>query len=272
MRKARGFLSLVLALALALSVVALSGCSNSSDTKTSGAAETPTLAVVNAGELTVGSDTAFPPFEVMNGNTAEGFDVDLAAAIADELGLKSSFMTYKFDTLIPTLKAGGKFDVAMSAMTSNDKRKQEIDFSSPYIDSNQSIAVKNDSTAKSAADLAGKKIGVQSGTTGQEWAKANLKSSTIVAFDDTLAAFAALQAGKVDAIVNDLPVSAAIVKDPALGMKLIQEIPTGEQYGIAVSKSNPELLSAINDALAKLKDNGKYAEIYKKWFGQAPPQ
>jgi polar amino acid transport system substrate-binding protein len=201
---------------------------------------------------------------------AEGFDVELVAAIAKQMGLTSDFKSYKFDTLIPTLVAGGKFDIIVSGMTINADRKKQIDFSDPYIDSNQSISVVNASTAKSATDLAGKKIGVQSGTTGQQWATENIKGATIVPFDDTLAAFSALQAGKVDAVVNDLPVSAAIVKDTTRGLKIIQEIPTGEQYGIGVSKSNPELLKAINAALAKVKADGEYTTIYKKWFGVAP--
>jgi polar amino acid transport system substrate-binding protein len=274
MAKYGKIVALLVAAALAASMVALSGCSTPAPTtpaeQSSTPAATPTLKTVEPGKLIAGSDTAFPPFESMNGSVAEGFDVDLAAAIAKEIGLTSDFKSYKFDTLIPTLKAGGKFDIVMSGMTINADRKKEIDFSDPYIDSNQSIAVKNDATFKSAADLAGKKIGVQSGTTGQQWAKENIKGATLVPFDDTMAAFSALQAGKVDAVVNDLPVSAAIVKDTARGLKIIQEIPTGEQYGIAVSKDNQDLLKAINGGLAKVKASGEYDTIYKKWFGVAP--
>jgi polar amino acid transport system substrate-binding protein len=272
MQKARKFLPLVLVLVLVAAALTIIGCSSNNNTSgnTTGE-ETATYTLVQPGKLLIGSDTAFPPFESMNGSTPEGFDVDLGKAIADQLGLQMVFMSETFDTLIPTLKAGGKFDIIMSGMTITDKRKQEIDFSDPYIDSNQSIAVKSDSTIASAADLSGKTIGVQSGTTGEAWAKENVKDAKkIVPFSDTLSAFAALQAGQVDAVVNDLPVSAAIVKDATRGLKIVQEIPTGEQYGIGVSKSNPQLLEAINDALATLKSNGTYDEIYTKWFGQAP--
>jgi polar amino acid transport system substrate-binding protein len=276
MTKYGKIVALLAIVALVLSAFVLGGCSTPTATPTTPSTPAtttpaaPTFKTVEAGKLIFGSDTSFPPFESMNGNTAEGFDVDLGAAIAKELGVTSEFKSYKFDTLIPTLVAGGKFDAIMSGMTINADRQKEIDFSNPYIDSNQSIAVKNSSTAKSAADLTGKKIGVQSGTTGQQWAKENIKGATIVAFDDTLAAFSALQAGKVDAVVNDLPVSAAIVKDASRGLKIIQEIPTGEQYGIGVSKANPDLLKAINDALAKIKASGEYDAIYTKWFGVAP--
>jgi len=260
--------------ALVLSAFALGGCTQPAPTTpTTPTTSTPapvTVKTVESGKLILGSDTSFPPFESMNGEVAEGFDVDLGAAIAKEMGLTSEFKSYKFDTLIPTVVAGGKFDAIMSGMTINADRQKEIDFSSPYIDSNQSIAVKSAATYKTAADLKGKKIGVQSGTTGQQWAKENIEDAVLVAFDDTLAAFSALQAGKVEAVVNDLPVSAAIVKDATRGLKIIQEIPTGEQYGIGVSKANPELLAAINDALVKIKASGEYDAIYTKWFGVAP--
>jgi len=274
MAKYGKIVALLVAAVLAVSIVALSGCSTPAAPTTPAATSSTPAATppktVESGKLIFGSDTSFPPFESMNGNVAEGFDVDLAAAIAKQIGLTSDFKSYKFDTLIPTLVAGGKFDAIMSGMTINADRQKEIDFSNPYIDSNQSVAVKNSSTAKSAADLAGKKIGVQSGTTGQQWAKENIKGATLVPFDDVLSAFSALQAGKVEAVVNDLPVSAAVVKDATRGLKIIQEIPTGEQYGIGVSKANPDLLKAINDALAKLKASGEYDTIYKKWFGVAP--
>jgi polar amino acid transport system substrate-binding protein len=273
MSKHSKWVALTLAVAMLATAAVMAGCSSSPTTPastTTTSATTTTVKTVTPGTLVAGSDTSFPPFESMNGTVAEGFDVELVAAIAKQMGLTSDFKSYKFDTLIPTLVAGGKFDIIVSGMTINADRKKQIDFSDPYIDSNQSIAVVNASTAKSATDLAGKKIGVQSGTTGQQWATENIKGATIVPFDDTLAAFSALQAGKVDAVVNDLPVSAAIVKDTTRGLKIIQEIPTGEQYGIGVSKSNPELLKAINAALAKVKADGEYTTIYKKWFGVAP--
>ncbi|NTW28693.1 MAG: amino acid ABC transporter substrate-binding protein [Coriobacteriia bacterium] len=281
MYKVRRIARLVLAMGLALAIVAVAGCSSStpSSTPSTTTSTTPDYKLVKAGVLTVGSDTAFPPFEAMNGSTAEGFDVDLAVAIAKEMGLTVNFTTQKFDTLIPQLKAGGTFDVIMSAMTITSDREKEITFSSPYIDSNQSIAVTKGKFAKvsgnntSAINTAftGKIIGVQSGTTGEAWAKENLKGAKqIVPFDDTLAAFSALAAGKVDAIVNDLPVSAYIVKDATRNAEIIAEIPTGEQYGIGIAQSNAGLKKAIDAALAKLKSSGQYDTIYKKWFGVAP--
>jgi polar amino acid transport system substrate-binding protein len=273
-------LGLVVVLAFSLALVGCSSSSSSSTTGTSTTPATPTVKTIQSGKLLVGSDTAFPPFETMNGAVAEGFDVDLAAAIAKEMGMTSEFISQKFDTLIPTLKAGGKYDVIMSGMTITDERKQEIDFSNPYIDSNQSIAVVKGKgftklpvgdTAAIQKAMTGKIVGVQSGTTGEAWAKENLKGAKkVIPFDDTLAAFSALNAGKVDGVVNDLPVSAYLVKTSYTNDEIIAEIPTGEQYGIAIAKTNPDLTKAINDALGKVVSSGEYATIYKKWFGIAP--
>ncbi len=276
MRKVGLWLTIVLVVLLAAGAVWLTGCGGDDETTTSmeatdTSAATEDMVLVEAGTLTVGSDTTFPPMESMNGTVAEGFDVDLMAAIAEKMGLEMVFKTEIFDTLIPSLQAGGKFDIIASSMTITDERKDMIDFSDPYIDSNQSIAVMKSSGLATQADMAGKKIGVQSGTTGEAWATENLTDSTLTPFDTTTKAFSALQAGIVDAVVNDLPVSAYLVKtDSAQSMVLIEEIPTGEQYGFGVAKTNPALLAAVNQALTDLKADGTYDTIYEKWFGQSP--
>jgi len=285
MRKPSLWLVMLAAAVLIVGVGALMGCGGDETTTTTAPAATATTAatgtettvdtanlkLVEPGRLIAGSDTAFPPMESMVGTVAEGFDVDLVAAIAQKIGLESIFQTEVFDTLIPTLKAGGKFDIIASSMTITEERKQEINFSDPYIDSNQSLAIRaDDTTVKSAVDLSGKKVGIQSGTTGEAWAQENIKGATLVPFKTATEAFAALQAKNVDGVVNDLPVTAYIVKDASRGLKIVQEIPTGEQYGFGVSKDNPDLLAAINKALADLKADGTYDQIYAKWFGTAP--
>jgi polar amino acid transport system substrate-binding protein len=126
------------------------------------------------------------------------------------------------------------------------------------------------STTTSQAPVAHKKVGVQSGTTGEAWATEHLKplGAVIVPFKDTTGAFNALQAGNVDAVVNDLPVTAEIIKEgPTRGFKVIKEIPTGEQYGIGVAKDNLELKAAINSALKKITDDGELKQVYDKWIG-----
>jgi polar amino acid transport system substrate-binding protein len=274
MSKSRKWLALMVAFALVLGALTLVGCGTTdegTDDEGTGGEEVATFTTVEEGKILVGSDTAFPPFESMNGDVAEGFDVDLMNAIGEKLGYEVEFKTEIFDTLISTLQAGGKFDVIASGMTIKPERQELIDFSDPYYDSNQSIAMKKGSVYNSEADLAGKKIGVQSGTTGEAWAKENVPTAELVPFKNATDAFAALAAGNVDAVVNDLPVTTELLKEDDRGLEIVTQIATGEQYGFGVSKDNPELTKAINSALAELKADGTYAEIYKKWFGIDPP-
>jgi polar amino acid transport system substrate-binding protein len=277
MSKSKKFVALFLAFALVLSMFALGGCTEDTEegaeteeTTEEGTAAAEEFILVEEGKLLVGSDTAFPPFESMNGDVAEGFDVDLMEAIGEKLGLEVEFKTEIFDTLIPTLVAGGKFDVIASGMTIKPEREEEIDFTDPYYDSNQSLVMAKGSTYTGPADLSGKKIGVQSGTTGEAWAQENIPDAELVPFKNATEAFAAAQAGNVDAIVNDLPVSTEILKDDDRGLEVVAQIPTGEQYGFGVSKENAALTAAMNEALAELKEDGTYAEIYRKWFGIDP--
>ncbi|HEX9093389.1 MAG TPA: basic amino acid ABC transporter substrate-binding protein [Coriobacteriia bacterium] len=269
-------LAFLVVAALAVSMIAVAGCGTTTPPTTgTGTTEPPaaTYKLVTAGQLTVGSDTTFPPFESMDGNNAVGFDVDLVNAMAKEMKItKVVFLSEIFDSLIPTLKAGGKFDIIASGMTIKAERQLEIDFTEPYFDSNQSVAMKTGGVYTKPEDLKGKKVGVQSGTTGASWAEENLKpaGAEIVQFKDTAGSFAALQAGNVAAVVNDLPVTAEMVKDTTKGLAMIAQIPTGEQYGFAVSKENPDLLKAMNAALAAVKASGEYDTIYRKWFGDVP--
>jgi len=278
MLKGRKLVLILLALSLVLGMFALAGCAAPEEPATpepvaEEPAEGPAFTTLTEGKIIVGSDTAFPPFEnVVDGETV-GFDVDLLKAIGEKLGVEVEFKTFKFDALIAGVQAGSEFDMVASAMTITDERKEQIDFSDPYINSNQSLAVAADSTVATVDDLkSGDRIGVQSGTTGEIWANENLKPKGIVVtpYDDVLAAFGALSAGDITGIVNDAPISQDVVKDPARKAKVVTEIPTGEQYGFAFSKENTALRDAVNEALAEVKADGSYVEIYKTWFGADP--
>jgi len=118
----------------------------------------------------------------------------------------------------------------------------------------------------------GDKVGVQSGTTGEDWARTNLESKgvEVVAYDDVLLAFSALQAGDVVGVINDLPISQDVVKDESRGLVIVQEIQTDESYGFAFSKDDAVLRDAVNWALAEVIADGTYTQIYTDWFGSAP--
>ncbi|MFH1150501.1 MAG: basic amino acid ABC transporter substrate-binding protein [Actinomycetota bacterium] len=228
--------------------------------------------LITSGKLQMGSDTSYPPFESKEGGKTVGFDVELATAIAEKMGVELEVISTAWDGIIPGLKTK-KYDIIMSAMTITDERKQEINFSDPYIDSNQSIAVVSDSTIKSEADLKDKVVGVQIDTTGQfkaEELQPTVGIKEIQKFDTILVAFEALEQGKLDAIINDLPVNAYICTKRGK-TKVVTTIKTDEQYGIGVNKENTELLDKVNAALKEVVDDGTYKEIYLKWFGVEPP-
>ena len=269
MHKARKLFLLALALMLAFGVMGLAGCGG--DEADEGDGETPEFTTIQEGMLISGSDTAYPPFEFIEDGEVKGFDVDLVAAIAEELGLESEFKSYNFDALIVGLQGGTEFDMIASAMTITEERAEQVDFSDPYIDSNQSLTVREDQDVETLADLEGQKIGVQSGTTGEEYTRNNLpEGATVVPFENILQAMQALQADEVQGVVNDLPISADIVLDETRELKIVEELITNEQYGFAFNKDNPGLRDAVNDALATLKEDGTYDDIYRKWFGETP--
>ena len=268
-------LGLLAAISLA-AVFALAGCSSggtadtASDSSTDAAAtDDGSYTLVEDGKLTVAASLDFPPFENLVDGQAEGFEVDLMTAIAEKLGLEINYLpTMKFDTIIPAIAAGGTADVGVSGFTITPEREEEVDFSTPICDTNQCIVVLRGSDIAGSADLSGKTIGGQSGTTGIDWANENVPDAAeVVTFDEYTAVFAALQSGQVEAVVLDKPVADYYVNTAYDECEVVEEIPTGEQYGIAVSKDNPNLTTAINDAIAELQEDGTFAEIEEKWFG-----
>jgi polar amino acid transport system substrate-binding protein len=223
--------------------------------------------LIEPGKLIVGSDCDYPPFTYLDGEDAAGFECDLLNAVCEVVGLECEYHTpLKFDTLVALVATNGTIDVAVSAITIDDERAETVDFTDPYFDSNQSVTVLKDSGILSVDDLAGGNIAVQSGTTGEAWAKENIDGATVTAFDEAPAAFAALQAGKADAAVIDLPVAVELLEGSYDNCEIIDAIPTGEEYGIAVSKDNPGLTELLNIGLAAIKENGTYQEIYDAYF------
>ena len=220
------------------------------------------------GKLKIGINAEYPPFEFVDeaGNIV-GFDPDLLAAIAEAAGFEYEFINTRWDGIFVAL-ASGEFDAVMSAATITDERKQMVDFSDPYFNAGQMIAVRADETGITGPDdLAGKKVGVQLGTTGDIWLTEKTKAE-VVRYDENTLAFQALAAGDVDAAVADGPTVIAIIQaNPEMKLKVLPGVYTEEQYGIAVRKDRPEVLAAINKGLAAVKASGKYDEIYNKWFG-----
>ncbi len=229
--------------------------------------------LVEAGTLMGVSDMAYPPLESIpdGGGSPEGFEIDMMDAIAKKLGLTMKWLpATKFDTIIPLIKQGGKADVGVSAFTITDERKQEIDFTESYLDSNQALVAPASvgSLTKEQLNVAGTQVAVQSGTTGESWVKENLPQATCVPLDDAIQALTGVQTGLYAAAVADLPVMSYLCKQSYTSLKVMIEIPTGEQYGIVVSKTNSKLTADINKALADLQADGTMDALKQKWFGQ----
>lgn len=254
----------------------LAGCGNSNAASTDSSSDAKSdekkgMALIEDGKLTVVAELGFAPFEYMDEKTGEpvGFDVDVINAVAEKMGLTASYLpNQKFDTLVPIIKQGGKADVSIAAITITDERLESVDFSEPYLDSNQAIVVaKGSSETEETLNDASKQVVCQGGTTGDEWIGENLPDAVRVPVDDVTAALTGVQTGLYQAMVVDLPVASYMLAQSFSDLEIVKEIPTGEQYGIAVSKDNPELTQAVNKALEDMKSDGTMKEIETKWFG-----
>lgn len=255
---------LLLAGLLSLSLLTLAGCGSTP-------APAPTPAPVEK-VLKVGSDIAYAPFEFMDEKQQPtGFDIELINALGADMGYtKVNIETTAFDGLLPALQAG-KYDCVISAMTITEKRAQSVQFSDKYFRAIQYIAMKKGSNFKTLADLKGKKVGVQLSTTGQEVVeKAGIEPRK---FDTTPDAMNDLLNGGVEAVVADGPVVLWFQAQNAKADIVSVEADVEQEfYGIAMKLDNKELGSKMNASLKKLKDSGKYNEIYKKWFKVDAPK
>jgi ABC-type amino acid transport substrate-binding protein len=223
--------------------------------------------VTGIGVIKIGTNAEYPPFESVDesGNII-GFDVDLMDAMAKAAGFEVEYVNTRWDGIFVAL-ASGEFDAVISAATITEERAQTVDFSDSYFNAGQMIAVKEGSDIKVPADLDGKRVGVQLGTTGDIWTTENTQAE-VVRYDEITLAFQALAQGDVDAVVNDGPTSAEIARaNPEMGVVLVGEPFTDELYGVAVRKDRPEVLAAINKGLAAVKASGEYDTIYNTWFG-----
>jgi polar amino acid transport system substrate-binding protein len=264
-----------LALLAVVSSAMLSACSKQEPTPAAAPAATPAAtapaAPAAAKVYVVGTDAAYAPFEsVAPGGAIEGFDVDVVKAIAAKAGIEVKFVNTPWEGIFKTLDTGER-DMVVSAVTITDERKQTMDFSAPYFNAYQLIAVKDSSKVAKFDDLKTLKVGVQTGTTGDEVVQKLLgKTSTnIKRFESTPLALKELEAGGVAAVVADNGVVQHYIQNnPAAKFKSVSDASfTPEQYGIAMKKGNTDLAKKVNDALAAIKADGSYDAIHVKYFG-----
>lgn len=230
------------------------------------------LELVSDGTLTVCSNVPFEPFEFEDPDAPSGysgFDIDLMQAIADANGLELTVINTGFEGLTSGAEmAAGTCDVAASAITITEERAANVDFTEPYYSAIQSLLVPVGSDIGSIDDLVeGVSVGVQSGTTGAAYAEENVPGAEIVAFEGSGDLFTALEAGQIDAILQDEPVNATRAAEDD-GVEVIETYDTGEDYGFAMVQDRGDgLVELLNTTLEDLRADGTYDEIFDSYFG-----
>jgi cystine transport system substrate-binding protein len=232
--------------------------------------------IKTAGVIKVGLMGTYAPYNFLNENKEiDGFDADIAKEVAKRLGVKVEFAPQEFSGLIPSLQAG-KIDAIISQVTITDERKQQIDFTQPYITNQVKIIVKedNDSITK-LEDFKGKNIGVGLGTNDESYLRNDVLPQVgnfeIKTYDDVITSLQDLNAGRIDATINNLYALKPIVDKNGYKIKAVGDAIKSDQAGIAIRKDNPEFLTALDQALTDMKADGTYNTIFKKWFGEEPP-
>jgi polar amino acid transport system substrate-binding protein len=240
--------------------------------------------------IRIGSDIPYKPFEYRNEQgDLVGFDVDVAEAVfAEQIGREYEFVQTGFDTIIPSLN-NGNFRIIMSAMTINDQRAEQVDFSDPYFVAFQTVAILEGSDIQSLEDLRGQTVAVQKGTTGEAAAQELQEQFdgelTIDSYDQIPGAFNALLNAQAVAVINDNAVNLQYVEDrdnivmlegEGEAAEQFENAPpyitlTVERYGIAFRQDDDEFRQQVNEALAAIIEDGTYEEIYSEYFPGDPP-
>lgn len=274
---------LLAALGLLIGVFAMAiiaGCGSDDDStssdSTSGSTSSGTIDVSDAdliepGQLLVGTDAPYPPFEIgtPEGGDFSGFDKDLMDAIAAKLGLEPTYQNSSFDTIFRDV-ASGQFDIVAAAATITPARSKVVTFSRPYYEAQQALVVPEGSDITSTADLSGMIVGAQQGTTGQTYAEDETDASEVRGFAKGADALAAVTTEQVDAAIVDQPFAADAVEKQG-GIVIAEEISTDEVYGFPTAPDNP-LVDDVNQAIGELIDDGTMNELYQEYFSTDAPE
>lgn len=252
---------LSLTLVLALTVAMFCGCSG--DTSTESAAQ-GSSSTVKSGVLTMATNAYFPPYEYYEGSEIVGIDAEIAAAVANKLGLTLEIQDMEFDSIITAVQTG-KADMGLAGMTVTDERLQMINFTNTYATGVQVVIVAEDSDIKSIDDLAGKKIGVQLATTGDIYACDDFGTENVEEYNKGNDAVLALTQGKIDAVIIDNEPAKNYVAANE-GLKILDTEYVTEDYAACINKENTELLDQVNKALEELTADGTIQAILDKYI------
>jgi len=230
--------------------------------------------VKKKGELVLGTDATFQPFSFKKGGVIDGFDIAIARAIAQDLGVKLKISNVGFNSLMPGSVTSGRVDIAVSTITITDERKKVVSFSNPYFKSAQVFIVQTGNPKKVSYPMntfKGKTFGVQKGTTGEFVAGDKLKKlgATIKAYNDFAQGLADLKNGRIDAMLGDQPTVGYLEKaQPGQFQQAggaLKGVVQAEDYGVVFAK-NSDLGTAVNSTLERLKTSGEYQKLLETWI------
>jgi ABC-type amino acid transport substrate-binding protein len=254
---------------MAIAVMALgAGCGGDDNDDNGGGGND--LGLIKDGQLLVGTDTPYPPFEIGQPPDITGYDIEVGREVAKRLDLTPTFQDTSFDTIFRDLSQG-KFDFVLAATTITPERQQKVDFSDPYYAADQALVVTPGSDIKTPEDLADKTVGAQDGTTGEDYANDETDAADVRGFPEGPDAIQALKAGQVDATIIDEPVAVDALEKEG-GIEIATRIPTGELYGIPFAQDSDALREKANEALQEMKDDGTLAKLYQQYFKTDPPE
>ncbi len=221
----------------------------------------------NGGEkqkLVMATNAEFPPYEYVEDGKIVGIDAEIAALIAEKLDMELEIVDVAFDSIIPGVQSG-KYDMGMAGLTVDEKRLEKVNFSTSYATGIQAIIVKEGSDIKTVDDLAGKKIGVQTSTTGDIYATGDYGEEAITRYDNGAVAVQALIADKVDCVIIDNEPAKSYVKANE-GLKVLDTEYTVEDYAICFAKEDTELKDKVDGALKELIADGSVKEVIEKYI------
>ena len=271
MKNMKKFIALMLACVMCLCFTACgSGGDDATSTpaestsaeNTDAASDTSLEDVKKSGKLTIATSPDFPPFESLEGDKVVGIEIDLLEMIAEKLGVELEINQMDFDSVLPGIQSG-KFNVGVSGITVTEDRKKNADFTVPYFAAAQAIVVLKDSPIKSKADLEGKKVSVQTGTTAEEYCMKN--GYDVSAFQANNDALSALTSGKVDAWVIDNETGIQMSETTNGKTVVLDEPMTTEPYSLAFKKGSTSLVNEINSYVEGWLKDGTIEKIFEKY-------
>ncbi len=261
----------------ALLMVTMSGCGAATTGDSSASADNNSSASSDAlwskdsGKIVIGLDDEFPPMGFRDeNNNIVGFDIDLAKACAEKMGVEAEFQVIDWDSKEMDLSTG-KIDLIWNGFTITDDRLNTMEFTKPYLNNKQIILVKNGSDIKTKADLEGKNVGVQTGSSALDAIaedEISNKFASMPTYDTNVLAFNDLEIGRVDAVVADEIVARYYLSTNDNDFTILDEDFGEEQYGIAAAKGNTELITELQNALDECNEDGTAEEISTQWFGE----